>query len=562
VNAVKAMLKAAEEQRTKQQVEQLRLLHVAERRDPRPRINVPPEDAPWLPQMDVLNDVLGGSTASRPPVRDIEGVMTRAGKLSAPGMHAFADANTEDNTDDNAKLPPPEHWLLMRMNEMECAEAIEEYIDYVKKDDEGGRSVHLPMKFVRHFLQRRDRKLPIAAAISTLPLVMPDGKLLVADGLDRLRGIIFEIPKELLVIIPRQASDKDVRAAMEFLCSEWLCDVSASFTDKCVIIAAALTLIERSLVSDRPVFFVSAGRRGCGKTTLLIMLIMAVLGARPAAAAWSTVEEERRKALFSYLIYGAPYILWDNITRGTQVWCPHVERACTSATYIDRKLGVTEAIATAASTIHFFTGNNIAPKGDLTSRSLHIRLKVDRPDPENREFKHPDPVGWTEDRRAKILAALYTVLIGNPMLKRARNAACKTRFKPWWRLVGAAVEHGAEVMGKEVDFQELFMEQDEDDEEAASLADALAIMEGLWPDGFKAEDVAKLANKRLSKDGGVLRGFLFGEKVPPSFEATAMAVALRLKLNLDETVWSGKRQLTLRAYRVRENVLRYYVHGK
>jgi len=147
------------------------------------------------------------------------------------------------------------------------------------------------------------------------------------------------------------------------------------------------------------------------------MLIMAVTGSRPAAAAWSTNEEERRKALMSYFLSGAAYILWDNIARGTQISCPHIEKSCTSAYYADRKLGVSEMVCTAASTIHFFTGNNIGPRGDLASRSLHIRLDVDRVDPENRPFKHPDPIGWTEKHRAEILAALYTILLGNPQLK-------------------------------------------------------------------------------------------------------------------------------------------------
>ena len=112
-----------------------------------------------------------------------------------------------------------------------------------------------------------------------------------------------------------------------------------------------------------------------------------------------------------------------------------------SSYYSDRKLGVSEMIATAASTIHFFTGNNIAPRGDLASRSLEIRFELDRYDPENREFKHPDPVGWTDNNRAEILGALYTILLGNPTLKKSRNAPMKTRFKMWWRLVGSAVEH-------------------------------------------------------------------------------------------------------------------------
>ena len=47
-------------------------------------------------------------------------------------------------------LPPPEQWVLVKMNEMEVAELIEKHIDYVDKD---GRSVHLPMPFVRHFLK-------------------------------------------------------------------------------------------------------------------------------------------------------------------------------------------------------------------------------------------------------------------------------------------------------------------------------------------------------------------------------------------------------------------------
>ena len=281
---------------------------------------------------------------------------------------------------------------------------------------------------------------------------------------------------------------------MAFLCDEWLVDVATDYAGKCTIIAAALTLIERSLLPDRPCFFVTAGRRGGGKTTTIIMLIMAVTGLWPAAAAWSTNEEERRKALMSYFLYGVPYILWDNIARGTQISCPHIEKSCTAAYYADRKLGVSEMVCTAASTIHFFTGNNIGARGDLASRSLHIRLDVDRVDPENRDFKHPDPIGWTENHRAEILAALYTILLGNPQLKAARDAEGKTRFKMWWRLVGSAVENAAKLAGQELDFQKLFIAQEEDDEESASLADVLDVLVKTWPDEFTASDVAGMIN--------------------------------------------------------------------
>jgi hypothetical protein len=152
---------------------------------------------------------------------------------------------------------------------------------------------------------------------------------------------------------------------------------------------------------------VTAGRRGNGKTTLLKMVIAAVTGIRPCAAAWSTNEEERRKAVMSYFLAGVPYILWDNIRRGSQISCPHIERSCTADYYADRKLGVSEIVATSAATIHLFAGNNIAPNGELTSRSPIIRLDANRVDPENRKFKHPDPLGWTFNNRAQILQALW-----------------------------------------------------------------------------------------------------------------------------------------------------------
>jgi hypothetical protein len=94
----------------------------------------------------------------------------------------------------------------------------------------------------------------------------------------------------------------------------------------------------------------------------------------------------------SYLLSGIAYILWDNIARGTQIGCPHIEKSCTAAYYADRKLGVSEMVLTAAASIQLFTGNNIAPKGDLASRSLQVRRDVHRVDPENRDSPGPDPL--------------------------------------------------------------------------------------------------------------------------------------------------------------------------
>ena len=158
-----------------------------------------------------------------------------------------------------------------------------------------------------------------------MPLVLADGNLLAPKGLDRQRGIQFIIPDALRAVVPQpqDCTPERVKAAMEFLCDEWLVDVATDDTGKALLIAAALTLIERSLLDNRPCFFVTAGRRGNGKTTAIYHADHgASSGILPAASAWSSNEEERRKALMAHFLVGMPYILWDNIPRGLQISVP------------------------------------------------------------------------------------------------------------------------------------------------------------------------------------------------------------------------------------------------
>jgi hypothetical protein len=175
-------------------------------------------------------------------------------------------------------MPPPEQWVLCKLYEMEAAEIIEHHIDFHKEDEHGDRRpVHLPMSFVRHYMRRHDSVLPTAYAVATLPLVLADGGLLATTGFDRLRGIQFLIQPELRAMVPspEDCTPEAVKEAMEFLCDEWLVDVATDGVGKAVLIAAALTLIERTLMDERPCFFVTAGKRGPGKTTLITMLIRA-----------------------------------------------------------------------------------------------------------------------------------------------------------------------------------------------------------------------------------------------------------------------------------------------
>ena len=282
---------------------------------------------------------------------------------------------------------------------------------------------------------------------------------------------------------------------MEFLCNEWLVDVATDHIGKAIIIAHALTMIERSLLDQRPCFFITAGRRGSGKTTLIIMLIMAVTGCRPAAAAWSSDENERRKSLLAYFMAGVPYIVWDNIPRGTQDLVPayrevlHHRALCRSHARCERSS-------------HHFRLDHQPSSPAITSERRATWPRAASTSASSSTASTPKTgISSTRTRSdgrktiaAKILRALYTILLGNPQLKAARDAPGKTRFKMWWRLVGSAVEHAAERIGQKLDFKDLFIVQEEDDEELASLGDVLDILAKKWPKGFSPLSLAKMVN--------------------------------------------------------------------
>jgi hypothetical protein len=561
---IQRAIKSAREAQAKERAQEEHERHLAERDDPRPMLPVPRTDAPFLPEMAAYNSILGRSKDRIPPARNIDGDTACVRRMPVTGTHAFVSANEESDTTKEA----PSQWVINVMSEAETAEMIERHIDFV---DDKDRSVHCPSLFVRHYMHRYDGVLPPVVAVANLPLISADGHLIYTDGLDRTRGIAFNVDPALMKTIPNR-SDCNRRAvgeAMQFLLKEWLVDVSTDFVGKCTLIGLALTIMERSVLDQRPAFFVIAGRRGSGKTTALQMILEAVTGNAVAASAWSQNEEERRKSLLSYLMSGVAYILWDNIQRGAQISCPHIEKSCTTAQYSDRKLGVSETVQTAAASIHCFTGNNISAKGDLASRSLVARLDVDRIDPENRPFKHPDPIGWTRTHRTEILGALYVILLGNPALDLPRAAPMKTRFKMWFRLIGSAVEHAARcaawtdpdrdhVPDRMLDFGTLFLDQEADDDEATNLGEMLEALElamgkrasemgrSVAALSFTAAEIADAINAPSPDTNAIIvRDFLF-EKMPPGEKKiSAGAIAKRLKPFERTPVRHGLRTLKL-----------------
>jgi hypothetical protein len=90
------VLKEEKKERAKEQAQAERNRRMAERKDPRPEVSAPDNDAPWIPEMKLYNDVLSESPDSIPPIRDIGGDAARIKKVEITDTHAFTNSKREE----------------------------------------------------------------------------------------------------------------------------------------------------------------------------------------------------------------------------------------------------------------------------------------------------------------------------------------------------------------------------------------------------------------------------------------------------------------------------------
>lgn len=560
-----AKVKAARAEHAHQRAAEQKEQAAASRVGRRLQLAAPLPDAERLPVLHALDEVLSAVAEPEPPMRNLEGHPVEVRSRPPLMLHELTSGGSNQAEPEQTRLPPPALPLLTRHDRYSFAHTVEQHIEFFQESgDKAGRPIALPPVFVDHYMAYRDSALPRVGAVVTAPLVLANGSMLATTGLDRARKLVFRIEPRLVELLPaaEYRTEEGTAKALDFLARRWLCDVATNFQGKCVLIALALTILERALLPERPAFFITAGKRGGGKTTAIMMVVLAVTGKKPPAAAWSPSEEERRKAILTYLAEGLAALVWDNIPLGTQISCPTIEKVLTAESYSDRVLGQSANITVPSLTVMAFTGNNISPKGDLASRSLIARLEVNRPDPENRHFTHADPVAWTLEHRGAILSALYTLLLGNSQLKPGKAKDLKTRFKTWWHLVGSAIENAGEALERQqqtldaearyasrLDFSKLFAEVEAEDEDGTVLADVLDIFSLIWPNkSFQAAQVAELVNNPQSGEdeaAGMLRGFFDASGRRAGSPVTSMVVGKRLGTVTDAPVYVGDQVMKL-----------------
>ena len=448
-------------------------------------IPAPEKDAEITPVITEIDRVLCEDDSDHPPMRRPNGKLVEVRVEEPADLHQLA---MDGDPEGEIKPPPPEP-LLTNMDSDTVKQLIERFIVFDKQDRKGNPlpPVSLPTVFARAYMvmapglvmpPRPISRLPQVRSVVNAPMIAADGTVIDGVGLDRHSGLFFHIEPWVRNCIPSgPISADDVREAVRFLLEDWLVDVLMDSTGKLISVTKCLTVIERNLLDKRPGFLTSSGLRGIGKTTLGHLETTAVLGRPATAALWAKEPEERRKALFAYLMQGIAALTFDNIPDGTEITCAVIEEALTSPLISDRVLGVTDTRTALTSAVISFNGNNIRTGGALSSRVLGNRLTTDDPRPEDRQVAHTNPIAWTAINRPKLLRALYTILIYGGR-NRPDGQAPQTRFDTWWTLVGWPIELAVELYDASLQFNitECFKATEAQDTQAAGVASALRLL--------------------------------------------------------------------------------------
>jgi putative DNA primase/helicase len=250
-------------------------------------------------------------------------------------------------------------------------------------------------------------------AITTAPVLRPDGTILLTPGYDEATGL-FYVPEPSFqgFAVPDRPTADDVRRAVGALH-----DVYGDFAwkDEKVDLAAAisfpLSLFARSAIRGNvPIHAVTAPSAGSGKTTAIDVGANIYFGCD--APRWDAPrnEDEEKKSILALAVGGQPCVLADNHPEGRPFGSAEISKAITGDKYQGRILGHTNEVVVPMRAVWAVTGNNLSFKDTVGRRVVLSRIDTDLEDPTTREYVRPDLLDYVRSKRPELAWSILVLL--------------------------------------------------------------------------------------------------------------------------------------------------------
>jgi len=283
------------------------------------------------------------------------------------------------------------------------------------------KAVPPPRDVVEDLLADPQSPLPILARLTTVPVFLPDGRLL-KRGYDAPTGVLCFPCGDLQDIdVPEHPSADEVAASVELVRDFILGDFPfVGDADR----AHALALFLEPYVAllkdgPSPIYVVSKPAPGTGGTLLVHVLLYPALGHWPSAVAAPTDQAEWRREIFAELRGGASYVFLDNITH---LDSHTLASTLTGETSRQRLVGTSTAATVENKCLWVAVGNSPVLSDELRRRTVFIYLNAGQRPESRKDFNIRDLKGMVRDSRRILVGAALTIIrawfrAGKPLAK-------------------------------------------------------------------------------------------------------------------------------------------------
>lgn len=330
--------------------------------------------------------------------------------------------------------PPPASILIQAHTDVTVRALIEKTVVMQVELKDGPASIAVPPLITSAALEMPPAETPTCSGHIAHPIVLQDGSILAANGLDSRTGLyLHSIDGEP----PRPFKRAEAAAALQRLEGFFEGFPFASKRDRHVAVAALLTAIVRRILDAAPALVIVAPVQSSGKTTLARFIHLVLTGRdMPVVTLTLGRDDETEKRLVAMLMHSPPMITFDNVTEGMTLRCgPAFNAVLTAAEYESRLLGLTRKVVVPTNTFVCVTGNNLRFGADEVSRMLTVSLAPQEARPEQRRFKVRNIVAHVRTMRSRVLRDALGIVAGFLASGDRVDLPTGSRFSQWDRMV-------------------------------------------------------------------------------------------------------------------------------
>jgi hypothetical protein len=260
-------------------------------------------------------------------------------------------------------------------------------------------------KYARTMLARSGEwPFPVLTSLVNAPTLDRDGRAIQQAGYDPGSGMLLDFEPGTFPPIPDSPTKEDAQAALGKFKHILRGFPFSGPEHLSVALSAFLTALVRPSLDTAPLHAFDAPQAGTGKSLLVELVGLVLMGGTPPAMAQGKSPEEDEKRLGAVMMAGDSLIWLDNCEKPIEgdLLCSMLTQKSVGV----RPLGVSERRILPCTALVCATGNNLTLSGDATRRSVICRLDAGEERPDQRKFDFDAKQEVMVDRPGLVVAAL------------------------------------------------------------------------------------------------------------------------------------------------------------